>query len=550
MNRPTLAQVADALAAEGMTVDRDALRRAAVAAGDEPETHSAPWFVRVFVGLGTWVGGILVTAFLLAMEIYEAPVVAGILGLILIGGAAFVTRRGPATVFRTQLVWVLAIAGQALIIAGVAESTRDEKAASVAGVLLQIACVAVVPDRSLRALCTAALVVALSLMALAFELSYSQEVVIVLATAATLAVWVYESRIGASRLSALWAPAAYALPLGLAFPHGVLVVVHEAGRDGWLDFASSPWLVSVALALLGAWVVSVAVREQSSRPARAGMAAVVGLILVTVATRHVPGVTTGFLLLILAHMRRRRGLEAIGLLYLAGFLGVFYYQLAATLLAKSLWILGAGGVLLAGALMLDRVSGSELARARLVDRSSGRSSGRRAWLRARGGDLVRVAVLAGVCLAIPGGLVAHKEHVLATGRPVYLDLLPRDPRSLMQGDYMVLRYALEPDVLAQNPARGKGTLVVTLDERGVAHLARVSANGQPLAPSEQLLRFRHLPDGESPVRIGAESFFFEEGTADVYARARYGKLVVDAAGRSVLVGLADENLAPLGASAH
>jgi uncharacterized membrane-anchored protein len=541
MTQPTLAQVADALAAEGVTVDRDALRRAAEATVDEPETHAAPWFVRVFVGLGTWVGGILVTAFLLAMEIYEVPLGAGLLGAALLGAAAGVARRWPATVFRTQLVWVLAIAGQILIIAGVAESTRDEEAASVAGVLLQIACVALVPDRSLRALCTAALVVALSLMVWAFELGYGQEIVIVLATAATLAVWVYESRIGASRLSALWAPAAYALPLGLAFPHGVLVAVREAGRGGWIDFASAPWLVSIALALLGVWVVSVAVREQSPRPVRAGVTAAVGLLLVTAATREVPGVTTGFLLLILAHLRRRRGLEAIGFLYLAGFLGVFYYQLSATLLAKSLWILAAGGVLLGGVLVLDRVSGSGLARARLA--------GRRTWLRARAGDLVRVAVLAGVCLAIPAGLVAHKEHILATGRPVYLDLQPRDPRSLMQGDYMVLRYAMAADVLAQNPPRGRGTLVVTLDERGVASLARLD-HGQPLAAAEQLLRFRYLPDSEPRVRIGAESFFFEEGTAEVYARARYGKLVVDAAGRSVLVGLADESLTPLGATAH
>jgi uncharacterized membrane-anchored protein len=545
MTRPTLAQVADALAAEGMAVDRDALRRAAGAAVDEPETHAAPWFVRVFVGLGTWFGAILVATFLGVMEIHEAPLVSGILGLLAIGSASFMTRRWPATVFRTQLVWVLVIAGQALIIFGVAESTRDEGLLSVAGVLLQIACVAVVPDRSLRALCTAALVVALSLMAWAFELSYGQEIVIVLATAATLAVWIYESRIGASRLSALWAPAAYALPLGLVFPHGSLVALREAG-SGWIDFAAAPWLVSVALALLGAWVVSVAVREQSGRPARAGVAAVIGLVLVTAATREVPGVTTGFLLLILAHLRRRRGLEALGLLYLAGFLGVFYYQLAATLLAKSLWILGAGGVLLGGALVLDRVSGTELARARLAGRPA-----LGAWLRARGGGLVRVAVLAGVCLAIPAGLVAHKEHILATGRPVYLDLQPRDPRSLMQGDYMVLRYALETDVLAQNPALGKGTLVVTLDERGVASLSRLElGDDQSLAANEQRLRFRYVPYGDPSVRIGAESFFFEEGTADVYASARYGKLVVDAAGRSVLVGLADESLAPLGATAH
>lgn len=543
MSRPTLAQVADALAAGGVTVDREALRRAAGAAADEPETEGAPWFVRLFVGLGTWAGGILMASFLMVAEVYEVPLAAGVIAALLLAAAAVVARRGPATVFRVQVVWVLAIAGQILAIAAVAEATRDERATSVAGLLLPLACLALVRERSLRALCAAAAVVAASLMVWAFDLDYGQEIVIVLATAATLAVWIHESRIGASRLGAMWAPVAYALPAGLLFPHGVLVAVRESGPDGWIDFASAPWLVSAALALLGGWVVAVAVREQSPRPARAGVAAAVGLVLVGAATRAVPGVTTGFLLLILSHLRRRRALEAAGFLYLAGFLGVFYYQLSATLLAKALWILAAGAVLLAGALLLDRVSGDGLARARLARRSVGD------WLRPRARDLARVSVIAAVCLAIPAGLVAHKEQVLATGRVVYLELEPRDPRSLMQGDYMVLRYAMAADVVALHPGRGKGTLVVALDERGVGRLARLD-RGEPLAAGEQRLRFRYLPGGDPGVRIGAESFFFEEGAADVYAGARYGKLVVDAGGRSVLVGLADERLATLGAAMH
>jgi uncharacterized membrane-anchored protein len=539
MSQLTLGQVAEILTAEGMPVERDALRAAAQTALHGPETHGAPWFVRGFVAAGTWIGGVLFTAFLVAMEIYEAPVAAAILGALMLGGAALVARRWAETVFRTQLVWVLVIAGQALLLTAVAEGTRSEEATSVLAVLLQIASVGLVPNRSLRALCTAALVIALSVMALVFELPHGQEIVIALATAATLAVWLYESRIGASRLSALWAPAAYALPAGLVFPHGALVVLREG--QGWNGADVMPWLVSAAVALLGAWVVAVAVREQSPRPQRAGLAAVLGLALVAAATREVPGVTTGLVLLILAHLRRRRGLEAVALLFLAGFLGVFYYQLSVTLLAKSLWILTSGAVLLGGVLVIDRMSDSSLARARLADR--------RAWLRARGPGLVRVGALALACLAIPAGLVADKERVLASGQPVYLELEPRDPRSLMQGDYMVLRYAMEADVLARNPPRGKGTLVVALDPRGVATLARLD-DGQPLAGREQRLRFRHVPGRDPQVRIGAESFFFEEGTADRYDDARYGKLIVDPSGRSVLVGLAGADLRPLGATAH
>ena len=38
--------------------------------------------------------------------------------------------------------------------------------------------------------------------------------------------------------------------------------------------------------------------------------------------------------------------------------------------------------------------------------------------------------------------VQQFEDVLATGKPVVLKIAPVDPRSLMQGDYMVLNYAI------------------------------------------------------------------------------------------------------------
>ena len=48
-------------------------------------------------------------------------------------------------------------------------------------------------------------------------------------------------------------------------------------------------------------------------------------------------------------------------------------------------------------------------------------------------------------IALFGGVnykVQQFEDVLATGKPVVLKIAPVDPRSLMQGDYMVLNYAI------------------------------------------------------------------------------------------------------------
>jgi uncharacterized membrane-anchored protein len=43
------------------------------------------------------------------------------------------------------------------------------------------------------------------------------------------------------------------------------------------------------------------------------------------------------------------------------------------------------------------------------------------------------------------------------------------------------------------------------------------------------------------VSIGSESFFFQEGDAGMYSRARYGGIKVAKSGESILFGLFDEN---------
>jgi uncharacterized membrane-anchored protein len=141
--------------------------------------------------------------------------------------------------------------------------------------------------------------------------------------------------------------------------------------------------------------------------------------------------------------------------------------------------------------------------------------------------------------------IIHKEELLQDGTLILLKLAPRDPRSLMQGDYMVLRYEI-----AQQPALSSaprdGHLVIETDNNRIAQFKRFYDNTTPLQKTEYLLRFRKRGDSfNSAIRLGAESFFFQEGDGEYYAQARYGELRVAATGESVLVGLRDENLQPL-----
>ena len=156
-----------------------------------------------------------------------------------------------------------------------------------------------------------------------------------------------------------------------------------------------------------------------------------------------------------------------------------------------------------------------------------------------------------VSLAAVNGLIAHKERVLKSGRTMFLRLGPRDPRSLIQGDYMVLRYDIPRKLTAEVKEKGPadGHLVVALDSKDVARIVRIHG-GEPLAENEHLLRYRLRGRSRlgrrGGIRLGAESFFFQEGHAKHYNRARCGELKVAPSGESVLVGLRGDKLARLG----
>jgi uncharacterized membrane-anchored protein len=148
-------------------------------------------------------------------------------------------------------------------------------------------------------------------------------------------------------------------------------------------------------------------------------------------------------------------------------------------------------------------------------------------------------ITACIVLAAVPVLIIQKETTLADGRTMLLHLAPRDPRSLMQGDYMVLRYRMAGEV-PHDQLQSKGTLVVKLDANNVASFVRVHKD-EPLAEGEYLLAYRK----HGTLRLGAESFMFQEGHASLYDRARFGELKVDKKGSSVLAGLCDSEFKPL-----
>ena len=144
-----------------------------------------------------------------------------------------------------------------------------------------------------------------------------------------------------------------------------------------------------------------------------------------------------------------------------------------------------------------------------------------------------------VIILVINCLIVRKELLLSEGKPMLLQLAPRDPRSLMQGDYMVLRYAIAREAPIGR-LDASGCLVVTVDGQQMARFARVH-DGEPLAANEALLMYRN----RNGLRIGTETFMFQEGDAARYSSARYGELRVAPNGECILVGLRGEDLKPL-----
>lgn len=154
----------------------------------------------------------------------------------------------------------------------------------------------------------------------------------------------------------------------------------------------------------------------------------------------------------------------------------------------------------------------------------------------------RILIVIGA-LIVFGGLnwqIAAKERLRANGRTMYLAMGPRDPRSLMQGDYMALNFDLARQVgssvdLAYDQ---QYVAVLQLNDRGIGTAVRLE-DGRPLSANEVRFRFRVR---HGSVWLGTNAFFFQEGDEERFRLARFGEFRVSAEGEALLVDLRDAEL--------
>ena len=151
---------------------------------------------------------------------------------------------------------------------------------------------------------------------------------------------------------------------------------------------------------------------------------------------------------------------------------------------------------------------------------------------------ITAAVL--LILAVSALTIWRFEQTLASGQTLIFELAPVDPRSIMQGDYMALAYAIDRELPGD---AGKFKYVwFSLSDQGIASLHSLSND----LPQQQGLIGVLLRQRDGIYSVGPNGFFFAEGTAAVYEAARYGQFKVDSNGKALLTALLDEELQLLG----
>ncbi|MCG6142162.1 GDYXXLXY domain-containing protein [Leptospira mtsangambouensis] len=142
--------------------------------------------------------------------------------------------------------------------------------------------------------------------------------------------------------------------------------------------------------------------------------------------------------------------------------------------------------------------------------------------------------------------VWEKEKIRKTGRLVFLPLVLSDPRSLFQGDYMILNYdwqVLDTEKNANAPKRG--CLVFRIQKEELVPI-RLQKDFTNLSFGEHCLKYYR---SGFQLKIGAESYFFQEGDAPFFSEAKFAGirfLEADNSGDKLLIGLFDKNKQKLG----
>lgn len=151
--------------------------------------------------------------------------------------------------------------------------------------------------------------------------------------------------------------------------------------------------------------------------------------------------------------------------------------------------------------------------------------------------------------------IFKSEQIISTGQDIYLKLAPKDPRSIMQGDYMTLNMDINNKIRTyiheetnffegdysdwrKEKTKELCLLQYVVISKDSSNVVRLQDNIKPKSENEVIIRLSH--EDKYPI-VPIKSFFFEEGSGDKYSDAQYAHVKVDLLGYFKVIALADKN---------
>jgi uncharacterized membrane-anchored protein len=224
----------------------------------------------------------------------------------------------------------------------------------------------------------------------------------------------------------------------------------------------------------------------------------------------------------------------LGATAMVGFFSWYYYNLDWTLLYKSMLLIGMGVAALIAWFGLNKCYHQAVQKQAKPFKLS--TPQKNQWL-------AIVAVI--LTLIVINFQINQKLNLIDTGEKLIFPLAPIDPRAIMQGDYMRLRFDLGIKILKRinlanqkiNPQALHGLAVVNKDDNDVVSFVDLYHH-QALNKNQRLIPYQYK---RYQIVFSTDAFYFQEGQASHFQQAKYGEFRYSKNGELILVHLLDKD---------
>jgi uncharacterized membrane-anchored protein len=508
-----------------------------IVAGELPEISemAIPWYIRLMQGFAGWLAALFLLIFFGVMfgQLFREAngSLLMVVGL-LCNAASYVIIKNDKNDFLSQFGMAISLCGQLMFAIGLFWMYKFNDLNGVPFFILalyQIILSWLIPQFIHRFLTT---VFGLLSFLIALNIFGVYGIGTALTAVALGFIWLREHQWGVNRN--FWEPIGYALATTIVISNGFLLSSKflfyrfNTAKSGWL-FEHAAQLSSLLISLVIINVVWSLLREyKKGLDQNSTKLALLASIVIAIISYKIFGLSAGLLVVILGFARQRVTLIVLGSLAMISFFSWYYYNLQSTLLIKSIYLIVMAIVFMFCWFILPKVTNK--AKTDKTDSFHINSL----TLDKTIAIVVVIAILLAININIRG-----KQLLLTDGEIVLLKMAPVDPRSIMQGDYMRLRFDLQNEIL-NDRNRGtfqQGQIIVNRGENNIATFEKIF-NDEELKPNQFLIPYKIR---NYRVVFTTDAFYFQEGKASHFQKAVYGEFRVSKDGEVILSNMVDKD---------